>query len=361
MDRKPLKTNSNMRPLALTSALAVTAILAAIDLAYMTHVLGHLLLMVALGLLTVIFMTCDKAVFALNAASLLIILFFASGKSVLPMLFGAVTVLGAIALSLAIWKRSMKTSAVLTVSVTVSLGYLLCLALTYAAANHSLAPADLFEKLNAAFDSFKVPLADAIRESVNALSEEMLSYYAKYDITKEILLETSLAAMESFLDMVQLLLPGCFVFLAQAMGYLAVSSFEKTARLCRCDVILPEVKWRLYPTQVSCIVYVIVTSLYLLSGFFASTTAFAVIMTNFWLALMPVMIACGFTGLIMRLKHPRFRKSMIFILVLFVAGCFFMTDVALSFGIFMLTFMGAQDVSLARSAEAAEQKNRDRG
>ena len=98
-----------------------------------------------------------------------------------------------------------------------------------------------------------------------------------------------------------------------------------------------------------------------MAGLFAPTSTFSILMMNFWIALMPVMIACGFNGLIMRLKHPRFRKSMIFILVLFAAGCLFMTETALSLGIFMLTFMGAQDVSLARTAEASERKNRDAG
>jgi hypothetical protein len=96
-----------------------------------------------------------------------------------------------------------------------------------------------------------------------------------------------------------------------------------------------------------------------LTGFFSSASTFLILVMNFWIALMPVMIACGFNGLIMRLKHPRFRKSMIFILILFAAACLFMTDIALSFGIFMLTFMGAQDVSLARTAEAAERKRRN--
>ena len=74
---------------------------------------------------------------------------------------------------------------------------------------------------------------------------------------------------------------------------------------------------------------------------------------------MPMMIACGFNGLLLRLKHPRLRRSMIFVLVLFAGGCLFRPDIAFSLGIFMLTFMGAQDVSLARAAEAAERKNRD--
>ena len=361
MDRKITPNYTNFRSLALTSLLAVLAILAAMDIIYLTHAIGYFLLMIALGVLAVIFLTCDKTVFILNAVALLIILFFASGKSASVALLGAVLVLGALMLAVAVGKKTAKTSAVLTVGITVSLGYILVTALLYAANGNSLAPADLFEKLNGVFDSVKASMADMIRESVNALSEEMLAYYAKYDVTKEMLLDTALITMEGFLDLVQLLLPGCFLFLVQTMAYFAVSAFEKIARLVRCEGILPETHWRLYPTQASCIVYIVVTSAYLLSGLFSPTSTFAILMMNFWITLMPVMIACGFNGLIMRLKHPRFRKSMIFILVLFVAGCLFMTDTALSLGVFMLTFMGAQDVSLARTAEAAERRNRNSG
>ena len=361
MDRNFTPDYTPVRSFALTSLLAALAILAALDIGYLTHIVGYLVLMIALGVLAVICMACEKAVFALNAAAFIIILFFASGKSVTVALLGAILVLGALLLAVAVGKKSTKTSAVLTVGATVSIGYILVAALMYAAKGNSLAVADLFEQLNDSFDSVKILMSDLIRESVDALSEEMLAYYAKYEITKEMLLETSLLTMESFLDMAQLLLPGCFLFLVQFMAYIGVVSFEKAARLFRYDVILPETRWRLYPTQISCVIYILVTSAYLLAGLFAPTSTFSILMMNFWIALMPVMIACGFNGLIMRLKHPRFRKSMIFILVLFAAGCLFMTETALSLGIFMLTFMGAQDVSLARTAEASERKNRDAG
>ena len=359
MDRNSTPSYKNYRSVALTVMLAVLAIPAAIDIAYLTHIAGHFLLMAVLGVLTVIFMTCNRHVFTLNAVALIIILFFTSGKSLTVALLGAVLILGSVVLSIAVSKKTTKTSAVLVVCITVVTGYALVAALIYAAKGKSLAPEDLFEKLNDAFDSIKVLSADMIRSYVDSLSEEMLAYYAKYDMTKELLLETSLLTMESFVDMMQLLLPGCFVFLMQVIAYVGVVSFEKVARLIQCGSVLPETRWRLYPTQVSCIVYIAVTSAYLLSGLFSSASTFSILMMNFWIALMPMMIACGFNGLLLRLKHPRLRRSMIFVLVLFAGGCLFRPDIAFSLGIFMLTFMGAQDVSLARAAEAAERKNRD--
>lgn len=356
MDSNPNPNFVKIRPVILTALLAVLAILAATDIAYLSRIGGYFLLMCALGVLAVISMTCDKTVFFLNTAALMVILFFTSGKSLTVTLLGAVLALGALALTVAVGKKSTKTSTVLTVCVTVSIGYILVAAVMYAAEGNSLAIDDLFEKLNSVFDSIKVMMADVVREYVNSLPEEMLASYAT---TKEALLESMLLTMEGSLDMVQLLLPGYFIFLAQTMAYISVLTFEKIARLFRCADILPDMHWRLYPTQISCIVYIVVTTAYLFAGVFAPSSTFAILMMNFWIALLPVMIACGFTGLIMRLKHPRLRKSMIFILVIFGVACLFMAGTALSFGLFMLTFMGAQDVSFARTAESLERKHRD--
>ena len=136
-------------------------------------------------------------------------------------------------------------------------------------------------------------------------------------------------------------------------------SFEKTVRLARYDALLPEVRWLLYPTQFTSVLYIIVTTVYILTMFF-SASSFSIIVTNIWIALTPVMIACGFRSLAMRLKHPRLRRSTIVILVLFVLGVFFLREAAFSFGILMLTFMGAQDVSLARTAESAKKHFEDK-
>ena len=63
MDRNPKPNYMNFRPLVLTSLLALLSILAAMDIAYLTHIVGHILLMISLGVLAVIFMTCDRSIF----------------------------------------------------------------------------------------------------------------------------------------------------------------------------------------------------------------------------------------------------------------------------------------------------------
>lgn len=352
MDKKQIRNQSNVRSLILTVMLCVLAVTAAADLEYGTHIIGHIFFMMLVGILAVIFITCEKSVFILDAAALLAIIFFTTNGSLMFSFFGAVLVLSALLLAYAVQKKSAKTSAVLVVSFTVTLGYLAVVAVFYAAEGNSLEFSALFSKLNALFDAVKVACSDVIRQSVNSLPEEMLAYYAKHDITREMILEASLRAMEDYVDWMQLLLPGCFVFLVQIMGYIGVVSFEKTTRIMQCKGILPNEHWHLYPTQISCVIYILITVAYIITSFFAATSSFAVIITNFWLALMPVMIACGLHSLRLRLKHPILRRKTIIILILLAVGVFFIPDAVLTFSIFMLTFMGAQDVSLSRSVES---------
>ena len=351
MDKKQIKNGLTQRSFGLTVMLCAIAVIAAADIEYGTHFFGHLLLMMTLGILSVIFMTCEKAVFVLDSAALVAIVFFTTNGSLLLSFFGLLMVLGAILLALAIHKKSAKTSAVLVVSATVTIGYLLVMAMFYAAQGNSLEIEELFSKLNDLFASIKVSFAEVVRQSVDSISEELLSYYGK-DITKEMLLEASLRVMEDYVDWIQLILPGCCIFFVQVMGYIGVLTFEKTARMVHCEAVLPDVRWHLYPTQISCVIYIFVTVGYLIASLFSSTSSFTVIITNFWIALMPVMVACGFRSLSLRLKHPQLRKSTIFILILLGAGCLFIPDAVLTFGIFMLTFMGAQDVSLSRTVES---------
>jgi hypothetical protein len=354
MDKKQIKNTSNLRVLGLTVMLCVLAVTAAADIEYGTNIIGHVLLMVSVGVLSVIFMTCEKTVFILDAAAVLAIIFFTSNGSLMLSLFGAVIIFSAMLLAYAVRKKSAKTSAVLVVSITVTVGYLIVLAVFYAADGGSLEISALFEKLNAMSDSVKVSLADVVRQYVDAMWDNMFAHYVKPEITKEMLLEASLLAMENYVDWMQLLLPGCFVFLVQLMGYVSVIAFEKTVRIARCDAVLPEVYWRLYPTQVSCVIYIVITTVYIISSVFFAASSFDIIITNFWIALMPVMVGCGFRSLYLRLKHPQLRRSTIFILILLGAGCFFIPDAVLTFSILTMTFMGAQDVFLSRAVESGD-------
>ena len=74
MNQKETKPVSDLRPLWLTAVLSALSVLAALDITYGTRILGHLALPCAVGLLCVIFMTCEKHIFVLDAAAMLVIL-----------------------------------------------------------------------------------------------------------------------------------------------------------------------------------------------------------------------------------------------------------------------------------------------
>ena len=307
MDKQQINNRSDMRSLVLTVIFCVIAVAAAVDLEYGTRLIGHALFMILIGILSVIFITCEKSVAVLDAAALLVIVFFTSNADLVFSALGLVLILSAVLLVYAIRKKSEKTSAVLVVSLTVAIGYLTVIALFYSAKGNSLEISALFSKLNGFFDSIKVSCADMIRQFWDSVPEEVLAYYTEQEITKEMLVEAYLTVMEDYVDWVQLLLPGCFIFLVQVMGYIGVLSFEKTARWTRFEEALPKMHWHLYHTQISCVIYILVTIVYIITSFFAPSSSFAVIITNFWIALMPVMIACGFHSLRLRYKTPCLR------------------------------------------------------
>lgn len=357
MDQKQTKT-SNLRPLWLTAALCVSSIAAALDIGYGVTVLGHMLLMVMLGIYAVIFMTCERYVAVLNAIAVFAILFFTSRDPSLA-LFGAVILIAAMILSVFVRKKCTKTTAVLTVTLCVSIGYLAVIAIFYGAEGNSLLPSDILNHLNDYFESLKASLADVVRMSFESLPEETLKIYESYGYTQDMLITTGIENMEFYVDYLQMLLPGLLIALFQFMAFFALFAFTTAVRIARCEAIFPEPRWIVYPTQVSCVVYMITLFLYVIVSFFAATSTVGLIVSNFWLVLMPTMLICGFRSLAMRLKHPRFRRQTIIILVLFVIGFFFFAEAALELGILMLTFIGVQDVSASRAVESRFKKPED--
>ncbi len=351
MDEKEMKKTVDLRPFGLTLTVCLLSIAAALDMEHGIRLFGYLLLAVAVGALGVIWQTCEKHIFVLDAAAMLVILFFASSGSLEIVLLGAVIVITAMILSAAIRKRCAKTTATLTACFSLSIGTALVFAVFYAAQGNSLMPDDLLGKLNEIFDGFKVPIAKFLREYLHALPDEHFAFYANYDITKEMFIEAAVKSMEDYVDYIQMLLPGFYLFAAQTIAYVCVISFEKIVKSSHYDAILPEVRWRLYPQQISCVIYLIVATLYMFASIFSPVSMFGIIITNCWIAFLPVMLACGAVSLRMRLKHPILRRGTVIILIIFVVGAFFAPDTALSIGLYILAFMGAQDASLSRTAE----------
>lgn len=356
MDTENKKPSVNLRPLWLTMALCAVMLAAAADLAFGTQIIGMIALMGATGIFTVILLTCEMYISVLDGAVSLIILYFAGGLTVTMPAIGAVFIVCALVLSHLVKKRCAKTTAAVLLTVTLLLYFLILAVILYAANGYSLAPKDVMRELGGVFDKLRDRAADWANEYVDALPDNTKAFYSGLGIGMEELREVYVANAEAAVDTVQLLLPGEILFFLQVLAYLAVCFFVLAVKQARYEALLPEPKWVLYPTQITCIVFMVTTFVYMIVSFFSQTSSLMVIAANLLLVLWPSMAACGIRGLMVRLKHPMFRRKTVFLIVLFIFFGLFMLNVMLPVAAVLLAFLGARDVSSLRIAESERNK-----
>lgn len=358
METENKKPSASLRALWLTMALCAVMLVAACDLAWGTRVVGLAALMGATGILTVIFLTCDVYISVLDSIFSLLILYFAAGMTATVPAVGAVSVLCAFVLSRMIKKRCAKTSATVAVTLVLLLYFILLALLLYAAGGHSLAPKDIMNEINGYFETIKEQLINFSEEYIDALPDATKKYYEGVGISMEELREYYAQSMSTSVDTIQMLLPGEILLGLQLLAYLAVCIFVLTVKLAKYDALLPEPRWVLYPTQITCIVFMAATFVYVIASFFFRSSAVTMVVVNLLLVLWPSMTACGVRGLIVRLKHPVLRRQTIFILALFVLFGLFMLNIMLPVSAILLAFLGARDVSSLRMAEAEANKKK---
>lgn len=330
------------RPFLLTLAMCALALLAAWSMEKGIMIFGLVCLLAMGGVFAVIFLTANHpAVMALGASFSVIFLQLLGGF--VASLMGVVVLIASLVLSYQIRLRVPKTTALVTASLILGGGFLLIAAVFYVIRGGSLAPSDLLEKYHAYFRELAVKISKQIHENNAAIDEKMLALYAQMGVTREMLLEADLDNMEMALDIAQLVLPGALIFMIQFVAYAQISAFRLTACISHVEALLPAPRWGLIPTQISCVVYTVVSVIYMIGSFLASaTSSFMVIMANLWLVLLPTMLLCGVRVLLMRLRHPMYRMSTGLVVTIFVFGLFFLPSVALMFATFLLAFLGAQ-------------------
>lgn len=351
MNQETKKPTVNLRPLWLTMALCAVMLLGAVDLAFGIQTIGAIALMAAAGILTVIILTCEVYISVLDSLIPLVILFFAGGMQLWVPALGAVSVVCALVLSSLIKGKAPKTTAVVMVTV-VLLAYLLVFAAVfYVLDGNSLSPSSVLDDINRVFDGIREDMALWAEDYVNSFPQSLLERYESLGIDKETLTESYVASAKATVDMFQMILPGLLLMAGQILGYLAVCFFVLSVKASRYDALLPEVKWVLYPTQITCIVFLIATFLYIILSFFVSNP-FTIVVFNLLLVLWPSMAACGMRGLSVRLRHPVLRKRTLLILALLVVFGFLFTAMALQLAAIVLAFLGAKDVLSLRMAES---------
>ncbi len=351
--------SGRLRPVLLTFFMCLSAALAAWTAKEALFLVTALVLAVVGGIFAVLFSTAKTPTAVVIGASVSVMLLQVAGGFPAS-LMGAVALIAALVLSFQVRRGEPKTTVQVTVSVILGGGFLLIAAVCYAKDGGSLVPGDLLARYHAFFDELKRVFAGQIKAMLDALDETTLAWYAKQEITKEMLAETYYEGVSTVIDLVELLMPGMLMFNVQLLAYFQISVFRLTARAGNVDALLPSPRWYLVPTQASCIVYLVVAVLYMLSSFFSSgTSMFMVMMANLWLVLLPVMLLCGVRVLLAQLAHPMLRGRTGLVIAVFVFGLFFAPAVAIQFSLFALSFLGAQTLSAMHAVEAEKNKKKE--
>lgn len=355
MNQETKRPAVNMRPLWLTMVLCVVMLAGAADLAFGSRVIGFVALMGAAGILTVIMSTCETYISILDSLIPLIILFFAGGMQPWIPALGAVVIVCALVLSGLIKGKTAKTTAVVIITVTLLAYVLVFAAVFYVLDGNALSFSGVMDDINHVFDGIREDMVRAAQEYVDGLPQSLLDRYEALGIDKVTLTESYVANAEMTVELLQMILPGLILMAGQLFAYLAVCFFVLTVRAARYDALLPETRWVLYPTQITCIVFLAAAFLYLITSFFVSNP-FAVVIFNLLLVLWPSMAACGVRGLFVRIRHPFLRKRTLFILALFVIFGFLFAAMAVQLAAIVLAFLGAKDVLTLRMAESEMRK-----
>lgn len=349
---------TRLRPLWLTVAFLAALTLSALSWKIGLFLCGSVLQMAAIGVFAVLQMTFSPKLYVPVAIASLVLMFFLGGNAPLLPAICALSLLASGVLRAAVGKKSTKSSTAILLCLTLLLGSAVIFAVLYRAAGNSLAPADLLAAADRVFTFLRNTATELTHRYFDSLTEEELSYFAASGMNIEETKQLFLTVGIGLVELIRSVSPAILLILGQLLGYLAVCFFVLTAKCTKLYALLPEPRWALYPTHITCILFMITLLLYMVTAFFPAINAFSLAVMNLLLILTPSMTACGVRGVAVRLRHPLLRRRMVIFLIIFAVITVFTVGTALPFTIMILAFLGARDVSSLRMAEAAS-RNKD--
>lgn len=351
-----IEVKGKLRPILTAAAYGVIFLLSALADTVSLYGVSLFLRMAAVGIYTVILMTVSPLSAILCGAASLGISFAVSGVNTGALLPVIVHLILALVLSSCIRRKSAKSTSAVVLCLVLLLCGAVSFSILYVANGNTLSLKAILDDIRSTFDSIKSGAISLVDTYFASLPEDLLKAYAESGVDIHTIQGSFAEVVALLVDTIEVLLPALLIVAAEIAAYLATVFFDITVRLSRLDALLPEPKWVLFPTQISCVVFMVTTLLYVISSFFGAANAFSVVITNLLLILLPSMAACGIRGLVVRLKHPLLRRKTVLLLILFLFFSLFTAGMALPFGIVILAFLGARDVSTLRIAEAANNK-----
>lgn len=352
------RRGANKRPLWLAAVYLALSALGALALLLPLPLTGSALLMGAVGVFAVLSATATPKLSVPMGIAALAAVFFIGQKKPIFIFLGALALIMSAVLTVAVKKKSPKSGTAVALTAALVIGAVLIAAALYLMAGNAFTPKDVGKAIDKVLDFPKNIMTELTLRYFDGLTEAEKELLVRGGVELDQLRETALLAADATGTMIRSLAPGLVIAAAQILSYIAVCVFVLAAKCARLYALLPEPKWVLYPTQITCIVFLAALLLNVIVSFFPSVGVVGLAISNLLLILLPSMTACGIRGIVVRLRHPLLRRRTLIFLIIFAALTVSTLGVFLPFTVMLLAFLGARDVSSLRAIEASYRKDK---
>lgn len=175
-------------------------------------------------------------------------------------------------------------------------------------------------------------IIDYIKQAViNDLgSEDIALLMERWKLTESQLFEL----IDSLVEEIKLILPAVLVASMGVIAYVGASFFKIGAAIAKCEILLPEPRWKTLPSKASAVVFSISYVLFSLTMMFSSAINVVYLVSySVVIILSPVMMLMG-------IKRVRTMKNRGFVIALFVFGVMIMAPLAAV----ILSFLGVNEI-----------------
>ena len=238
-------------------------------------------------------------------------------------------------------RRSGKTGAIVVADLCVGVVLIASFAVSYYAANKTLAPSAVVGSIKDVFSQIEAEMA-SVFENVG-----LYALYAKIydlsDMTKETF-SSELAREVMFT--VKAISPAVIITCLNIFSYVATAFFSLSCRVSKTELAIPDGKWRLFPSAISAWIYLGSMLAYVFMNTFSRLSDSAVLETlyyaalNLMIILLAPMLICGVRGIVGRFRSPMHRRSATILTVLCAVLLFF----NLFYGLAFAALEGAWDI-----------------
>ncbi|MGN1094778.1 MAG: hypothetical protein ACI4QR_00150, partial [Eubacteriales bacterium] len=137
---------------------------------------------------------------------------------------------------------------------------------------------------------------------------------------------------------IKMMLPSLFIIYTGIMAYITTSLFRLGTRAADCELLLPDPKWEILPSNITAIVYIASYTIYVFAYLFAvmfsgGGNLVLIVCENIVNILTPLMILMGLKWLVSRKRRPVFWVIAVGSIIIFT-----------QYALILLALMGVREI-----------------